>query len=170
MNQLRKSVACLAILLLALIVLSLGVLGCGSKPITNKDLSGAWNGTITVTYVNQQLIDSMCGGSGSSSSSVTSQLSKPIPFVMDIKATSASAGTITFSQKGESSDQSSQKPVAYTYSDGKLSVDTSVQGMEEQISANVKQTNNGLAMDGTVKAIVTKGNQTLLSGTFTATK
>jgi hypothetical protein len=112
----------------------------------------------------------MCGGSGSSSSSVTSQLNKPIPVVMNIAATSDSAGTITFAQKGESSDQSSPKPVAYTYSNGKLSVDVSDQGAEEQLSANVKEASAGLAMDGTLKVIVTKGNQTLLSGTFTATK
>jgi hypothetical protein len=89
---------------------------------------------------------------------------------MDIKATSDSAGTITFSQKGESQDQSSQKPVSYTYSNGKLSVDFSDQGVEEQVSANVKEASGGLAMDGTLKVIVTKENQTLLSGTFTATK
>jgi len=172
MNHLRKSSLCRVVLLLVLIVLSFSVFGC-SKPITNQDLSGTWNGTVNVTYVNQKLIDSICGGSGSSSSSsssISSQLSKPIPVVMDIKTTSDSAGTITFLQKGESQDQSSQKPVPYTYSDGKLSVDTSDQGMEEQISANVKQTSSGLAMDGTVKAIVTKENQTLLSGTITATK
>jgi hypothetical protein len=176
MNHLRKSVPCLAILLLVLIVLSLSVFGCGSKPITNQDLNGTWNGTVNITYVNQKLIDSMfagCGGSGSSSSSsssVSSQLSKPIPVVMDIKATSDSAGTITFSQKGESQDQSSQKPVSYTYSNGKLSVDFSDQGVEEQVSANVKEASGGLAMDGTLKVIVTKENQTLLSGAFTATK
>jgi hypothetical protein len=160
------------ILFLVLIVLSFSIFGC-SKPITNQDLNGTWNGTVNITYVNQQLIDSMfagCGGSSSSSSSISSQLSKPIPVVMDIKATSDSAGTITFSQKGASQDQNSQKPVSYTYSNGKLSVDFSDQGMEEQLIANVKEASGGLAMDGTLKVIVTKTSQTLLSGTITATK
>lgn len=172
MNQLRKSAPCRVILFLVLIVLSFSVFGC-SKPITNQDLNGTWNGTINITYVNQQLIDSMlagCGGSSSSSSSISSQLSKPIPVVMDIKTTSDSAGTITFSQKGASQGQNSQKPVSYTYSNGKLSVDFSDQGMEEQLIANVKEASGGLAMDGTLKVIVTKTSQTLLSGTLSATK
>jgi hypothetical protein len=166
LNQLRKSAPCRVILFLVLIVLSFSVFGC-SKPITNQDLSGTWNGTVNVTYVNQKLIDSICGGS---SSSISSQLSKPIPVVMDIKTTSDSAGTITFSQKGASQDQNSQKPVSYTYSNGKLSVDFSDQGMEEQLIANVKEASGGLAMDGTLKVIVTKTSQTLLSGTLSATK
>lgn len=141
--------------------------GIGMYPKLS-DLTGAWNGSMTITEVNisdAYRAQMASGGDqeGCDIAMIEEMKGKPNPMSFELKPTSETGGL--FIPSGESD----AKPMPFTYNNGEIEVPFDMDGARGTMYFKAEKTDSGYAMNGNMHASYANGDVTV-KGTTSASK
>lgn len=180
-----KSIAMRTLMLVLIIAVSLGIVGCdtitGSKDVPPEKLTGKWVGVLTITDFAQEIVDLAQKGDSEDfanlnqgcAQTLVALKDQPLPMTVDIKANPDGTGTMvidvdipgTDNQKDESEPS---KPIPFKYANNKITIDQTNEGSQLYMEASVSDSGDVLILDGTFK--VTTEGKLFMEGTWNGKK
>lgn len=126
-----------------------------------SDLSGSWNGTITITEINisdayrAKMESGENGEKGCDLAALEEIKGKPNPLTFELKPTSDTGGVFIQYDDGD------KKSYPFTYNNGEIEVPISEDGADGKIYFTAKKSDTGFSLDGGLYASYAGGDVTV---------